>query len=380
MKSVAIILSGREQFNAYYGGAVARWTHEVYRRMSDGIDAHVFGFPTEEENLYSSLEHHTSPVSPICKAMSSIPLARRYEDELWLRTLIRKIRSFDAVHIQNRPQWVAVLRRLGYHGRLLLHLHNDHLGHWVGPELDRLASQLDGLAVCSKYLMQRFASKSPSLAAKTRVVYNGVDTGLFYPRRELREAKTILFVGRFDPQKGVLQLTRAYAQVLENHPDAVLLIAGSTGFGTHRETEYVREVRDLAESLMRSKHAIIRFLGYVHHDRQLPELFQRATIFACPSVCQDALPLVSAEAMACGIPVVGANRGGIPEVLGEAGLVVDPEDTEALAAALSGLLTKSAYREQLGQAALRRCLQMFDWDVIAKDWASFLEEALLSKS
>jgi spore coat protein SA len=290
-----------------------------------------------------------------------------------------RIRLFDVVHIHNRPQWVPLLRRLGYRGKLLLHLQNDHLGHWLGPALDRLATQLDGLAVCSKYLMQTFASKSPSIAAKTRVIYNGVDTSLFCPRKGLREGKTIFLVGRFDPQKGVLQLVRAYARVLENHPDAVLLIAGTTGFGTHHETEYVRKVRDLADSLMRTKHARIEFLGYVHHDRQLPELFQRSSVFACPSIFQEPFGLVNAEAMACGTAVVGANRGGIPEVLGDAGLLVDPEDTEELANALSTLLANPRYQKQLGDAALIRCLQMFDWGVIAKEWVSFLKEAGASK-
>jgi spore coat protein SA len=197
--------------------------------------------------------------------------------------------------------------------------------------------------------------------------------------RARKYAKRKLFVGRFDPQKGVLHLVRAYARVLENHPDAVLLIAGTTGFGTHRETEYVREVHELADSLIRSKHARIRFVGYVHHDRQLPGLFQRASVFACPSIFQEPFGLVNAEAMACGTPVVGANRGGIPEVIGDAGLSVDPEDTEALANALSMLLSRPDYQEKLRQAALDRCLQMFDWGVIAKEWASFLEEAGSSK-
>jgi len=78
--------------------------------------------------------------------------------------------------------------------------------------------------------------------------------------------------------------------------------------------------------------------------------------------------------MACATPVVGANRGGIPEVLGSAGRLVDPEDTENFAATLSTLLAQPSRRGQLGRAAHQRCQQMFDWKVIADQWAVLLAE------
>jgi len=78
--------------------------------------------------------------------------------------------------------------------------------------------------------------------------------------------------------------------------------------------------------------------------------------------------------MACGTPVVGSNRGGIPEVLGEAGILVNPDEVEAFADALSNLLERADYRAALGRAAYLRCREMFDWNIIARRWASFLEE------
>src|SRR4029077_6547719 len=139
------------------------------------------------------------------------------------------------------PQWVGELRRLGYNGTIWLHLQNNHLGHWTAAKLEALAPQLDGVAVCSSFLRGTFAGRSPSLAAKTRIIFNGVNTQLFFPREDMREAKTIFFVGRFDEEKGVLQLVRPYARLLDRHPDAALVIGGTTGFGVHRETGYVRE-------------------------------------------------------------------------------------------------------------------------------------------
>lgn len=374
LAKVGVLLSGREQFSPFYGGALARWTYEVYSRLRDRVEVTVFGFPTAAENLYD-LRHRTSGVWRACNMISPIPFLRRWDEPLWLRGVIQFLRDLDVVHIHNRPQWVRELRQMGYAGTICLHLQNNHLGHWTSAELDGLAPELQGVAVCSGFLRATYASRSASLAAKTSVIFNGVNTGLFKPREEIREPKTIFFVGRLLQEKGTLQLVRAYARVLDRHPDATLVIGGSSGFGVHEETGYVRQVRELAQALISNGNGRIFFPGYLDHDKDLPSWFQRATVFVCPSLFQEPFGLVNAEAMACATPVVGSNRGGIPEVLGETGKLVDPDQVEQFADALSSLLEDVESRVALGRAALVRCREMFDWDIIAQTWVSFLEAA-----
>ena len=371
--SVAVLLSGREKFSAYYGGALARWTYEVYSRITHEINVTVFGFPTAAEDLYP-LPYQSSEAWRACEIVGRVPVARRYEDQLWLRALMPRLRRFDLLHIHNRPQWVAPLRHLGYQKAILLHLQNDHLGHWTSQMLDDLALRVDRIVTCSGFLRDCFAAKSSALAAKTEVVFNGVNRKLFFPREEIRQRKTIFFVGRFDAEKGVLQLIQAYARVLQAHPDASLVIGGTTGFGIHQETAYVREVRELANSVEQNCKGKVLFTGYIHHDRDLPPWFQRATIFTCPSLFQEPFGLVNAEAMACATPVVGANRGGIQEVLGSTGRLIDPDNIEDFALALSRLLASPRECKQLGDAAYERCRQMFDWRLIATRWADLLKQ------
>jgi spore coat protein SA len=370
---VGLLLSGREQFSPYFGGALARWTYEVYSRLQEQVEVAVFGFPTGTQDLYP-LRHETSGIWRACTVVSRIPRVRRYEEKLWLRALFRRLSRFDVLHIHNRPQWVAPLRTMGYKGSILLHLQNDHLGHWTAPMLDALAPKLNVLVVCSNYLRNTCASKSSQLAAKTRVVFNGADTELFCPREEIRQPKTILFAGRFDAEKGVLQLLQAYARVLQSHPEARLVVGGGTGFGIHKETAYVRSVRELAHGIEQAGNPAIHFTGYLDHDRDLPSWFQKATVLASPSLFQEPFGLVNAEAMACATPVVGSNRGGIPEVLGDTGRLVNPENTEDFAAAISELLSSPDLCRQLGRAACERCRKMFDWSVIAETWALLLEQ------
>lgn len=368
---IAVLLSGREKFGAYFGGAIARWNYEVYSRLKGQADVTVFGYPTASDDLYP-LDHHTSPVFRVCDAISRIPFLRRYDEALWLRALFSRIRTFDVVHLHNRPQWPRLLRAFGYQSTIILHLHNDHLGHWTPAMLDGLAPLVDTVAVCSNYLGATFSSKSSALAEKTIVVPNGVNSSLFFPREEVRESKTIFFVGRLHPEKGVLQLVQAYSRTLKVHPDAKLAIGGSTGFGAHVVTPYVREVEALASSIVKTYPGSIQFAGYLHHDRDLPTWFQRATIFTTPSIFQEPFGMVNTEAMACATPVIGSRRGGIPEVLGDTGLLVDPEDVEGFADAMSMLLGNRDYSVKLGRATYRRCRELFDWQVVAQSWMSLL--------
>jgi len=372
-RTVAVLLSSGEQFSAYFGGALARWTYEVYRCLTERVQVQVFGFPTAPTDRYP-MPHETSAVWRVCRVMEGVPFFRRYEEEVWLRALLGRLRKFEIIHIHNRPQWVPLLRRLGYRGVLLLHLQNDHLGHWTAAMLDELAPQIEGVAVCSRYLYETFAPKSAALAARTRVIFNGVDPQVFFPREELRESKTIFFVGRFDREKGVLELVRAFAQVLGDHADAKLIIGGATGFGTHDETPYVREVRSEALRLESLHPGCVEFPGYIHHDKELPGYFQRATIFTSPSLFQEPFGLVNAEAMACGTPVVGSRRGGIPEVLGDAGVLVDPENSDEYSRALSDMLSQPDRRAQLGRASLKRAQTLFGWRVVAEEWMGFIED------
>jgi len=305
--------------------------------------------------------------------MSRVPVLRRWEEHVWLWSLMGRIREFDLVHIHNRPQWAPMLRRMGYKGRIIVHLQNDHLGHWTPQMLDSLAPELDAVVVCSTYIGQQFCPKSAAIAAKTKLVFNGVNTELFYPREELREPKTIFFVGSFIPQKGVLQLVRAYEQTLGAHPDAKLVIGGSVTFGVERETPYIREVRELAETIKRKHGTEIQFTGSLHHDRELPAWFQRATIFSCPSLFHEPFGLVNAEAMACATPVVGTNRGGVPEVVNGGGITVDPENCQQFAAELSRLLCSPELCRRMGVEGLERSRNVFNWRVIAQEWKALLQ-------
>ena len=103
----------------------------------------------------------------------------------------------------------------------------------------------------------------------------------------------------------------------------------------------------------------VQFLGFVD-DQDLPALYTLADLFLYPSKYEGfGLPVV--EAMACGCPVLTANRASLPEVVGDAAVMVDPDDTEALAAAMQSLLGDSERRRALREAGRIRAAEL-SWD------------------
>ncbi len=160
------------------------------------------------------------------------------------------------------------------------------------------------------------------------------------------ESPLVLTVGTMQPRKNHLGLVRAWARV---EAAGTLVIAGGKGWAYDAVYEEVARL-GIAERVI--------FAGYVD-DADLPALYRTADVFAFPALYEGfGLPVL--EAMACGTPVVTSNVSSLPEVAGEAALLVDPLDVDALAAAIAHLLGDTALRGSLRAKGLARA-QAFSW-------------------
>jgi glycosyltransferase involved in cell wall biosynthesis len=110
----------------------------------------------------------------------------------------------------------------------------------------------------------------------------------------------------------------------------------------------------------------VKFLGFVEHH-EMPRHYQQADLFVLPSR-RESFGLVLAEAMACGLPVVATTAGAIPEVVedGLTGVLVPPDDPEALANAVRSLLSNRPRMQAMGTAGAQRVRQRFTWDKVAQ--------------
>lgn len=167
----------------------------------------------------------------------------------------------------------------------------------------------------------------------------------------------ILSVGSIQPRKNLSRLVLAYARLRQTKPNSELpklVIAGRRAW-LYRET--LRTIRDsgVSESVI--------LTGYVP-DADLPALYSGASCFVYPSYFEG-FGLPPLEAMKCGAPVIAGNRTSLSEVMGDAGLLVDPLDTDAIAAGIARLLDNPDFRHELSVKGLERS-HMFDWKETAK--------------
>jgi glycosyltransferase involved in cell wall biosynthesis len=159
----------------------------------------------------------------------------------------------------------------------------------------------------------------------------------------------ILFIGTIEPRKNVPGLLRAFAQLPSSVRDTVeLVLAGRmTPEGLHGTGVDVASVIDR-----------IRMPGYVDEAAKR-ELYRQASMLVLPSF-DEGFGIPALEAMAMGVPVIAANRGALPEVLGGAGLLVDPDDPVALPEAMRRVLTDPALRRRMSDAGAVRAVA-YSW-------------------
>lgn len=175
----------------------------------------------------------------------------------------------------------------------------------------------------------------------------------------------ILTAGTIEPRKNLDTLLRAYARLRETSDNTPpLVIVGRVGWLSDRLSSLTREL-DV------EKH--VRFPGFID-DADLPSLLSMATVFVCVSL-YEGFGLPPLEAMAAGTPVIVSNTSSLPEVVGDAGLLVEPTDAEAIAHAMSQLIGDPQRHERLAQSGRERA-RTFTWKRVAQDALSAYHDTL----
>lgn len=179
----------------------------------------------------------------------------------------------------------------------------------------------------------------------------------------------IFYLGGLDERKNVPQLVRAFAclQAKLNDPDLQLFISGNPD---KQKGALFPDPRPIAAELGVQEKVLYRFV----EEEDKPAVYNAASLFVYPSR-YEGFGLPPLEAMACGTPVVCSNRTSLPEVVGDAALTVDPEDTQALADAMQRVLSDDMLRAELREKSLQRS-QHFSWRKTAQETLGVYEEAL----
>ena len=254
---------------------------------------------------------------------------------------------------------LAAARR--WHERLLIRRWHAFLGMQK-----KVVKQLHHVVTVSDCSRQDIARDFGLQPAGISLVHNGIDTREFRPLPDVpRRPRRLMATASADaPLKGLRYLLRAYAQLLTRYPDLELLLVSKPQPGG--KTEQLVESLGIADK--------VEFVSGIS-TQQMVRYYAEATIAVVPSV-YEGFGLPAGEAMACGVPVVSTDGGALPEVVGDAGMLVPAKSAVALAEAIEALLEDPARQDALASAGRRRIEEKFSWQVCAREMTAYYRQVL----
>ncbi len=291
----------------------------------------------------------------------------------------------DIVHIYNFPQFVPIIKAFNPRIRVVLNMHGEWLTQLKWRAIDKKLDLVDSIVGCSEFVTEKIRLHFPKVAKRCRSIYMGVDPDHFcvneVSSHRTNGTKRLLFVGRVSPEKGLHVLLEALEKVVVRHPRTYLEIVGPEwalpkGYLVDLSDDtklsdlksfYNGNYRSYLQSRL-SAHlgSHVTFCGLVPHG-EVVNYYHNSDVFINPSF-YESLGMSTIEAMACGIPVVTTPVGGVPEVIedGKSGSLVEPGDPDELARAIGRLLEDESLRLSMGQAARKRAVKLFSWELICE--------------
>jgi glycosyltransferase involved in cell wall biosynthesis len=207
---------------------------------------------------------------------------------------------------------------------------------------------------------------------KISVIHNGVNTDHFTPLTNITPKKQILWVGRYVPGKGVEYLLQGFQLFSREFPDYTLLMIGK---GPQKD-DCLKLIEDLG---LQGKVILRDFID----NKDLPEIYRQSSLFVLPSL-EEGVPRTILEAMACGVPVACTELPQLVKIVSECGLLFPLKDPEALAAALSTLVSDPEMAQACGRSGREKAVSMYSWsDTVSKTldlYASLTRGRLVDKS
>jgi len=336
-----------------------RFTYEAMRRMGHDVWIITSKYGRQRESEGHVIRLGTGWAAPANGSVGRVTLGLRFKHQA---REVLEAQDFDVLHFHE--PFVPFLSPTMLDQSRTVNIATFHAfggfspSYWIGKRFaGRLAEQLHGRIAVSgaaRHFISRY------FPGDYEIIPNGVDLDRFtdaQPFEGLRDGRTlnILFVGRLEERKGLGHLLKAYHRLRKRKVDARLLVVGA-GPKLREYKRYVglRGIRD------------VEFLGRVS-DEEKVRYFASADIYCAPNTGQESFGIVLLEAMAAGVPIVASDIHGFKRVVERnvQGLLVEPQNPRALAAALYTLARDADLRHEMGDAGRARAPE-FSWDRVTE--------------
>jgi len=328
--------------------------HWVHHLRNQGADVRSFPFL----NHFGKLDHEASALSRPATIVRFALI--KSMNEIGFPPLDWLIRDADIFHATN------LLRRPPRRARLTATIHD--LTCWLMPEVhtpgnvkadrefaDNILRRAEGLIAVSENTRQdaiRLLGIAPELI---RTIHSGIAESYYDAAPTRRARPYALYVGTIEPRKNLNRLLDAWALLKPSLcAEFDLLIAGPRGWNS--DQTFARIEREAV------------YLGYVPEE-ELPGLIAGATVFVYPSL-YEGFGFPVAQAMAAGTPVLTSNNSCLPEIVGDAAILVDPKSRAEIAASLTRMLETESLLASLAAHGRKRA-ELFHWEKCATESLQF---------
>lgn len=231
-------------------------------------------------------------------------------------------------------------------------------------QVPKSISKSDKIITISQNSKKEIINQYKVNPAKIEIVNPAINHAVYRPasKQSIDIVKTkygikgqyILYTGTLEPRKNIVGILEGYSALPKNILTSyTLVLAGGKGWLDEEIEEKLKELKELN---------IIR-TGYVA-DEDLPALYSGATVFVYPSF-YEGFGMPPLEAMACGAPVITSNNSSLPEVVGEAGIMIDAKDTEALAKSIEKVISSKKLQNEMIKKGIKQA-KKFSWEESAK--------------
>lgn len=248
----------------------------------------------------------------------------------------------------------------------------DKLGYrrwfsFTGMQI-KVAKQIEHIITVSEMAKRHITEVFEVPTSRLKVIYNGIDTKIFSPGEDVRREDNIILMvmSRDTIVKGLRFLLEALSELRKQYDLRLVVVGQTMGDGV---TEKLMDRLGIKDSVI--------FYNQIDTD-ELIRLYRTATIVAVPST-YEGFGLPAAEAMSCGAPVVSTTAGALPEIVGNAGILVPPADSKSLVNAIKGLIENPHRLRELSILGRKRILEQFSWKDAARKTADVYSEAIDSK-
>jgi glycosyltransferase involved in cell wall biosynthesis len=283
------------------------------------------------------------------------------------------LKEYDILHFNNDADLSFPIFSYPIRKPKILHCHN------IGPtyfyfKINPMSgfvmkNATDRLIASSDYALSLLNQLGIS-RDRISLIPNGVDTEKFTPNSSMRPENVLLYVGRIEPGKGLHYLIRALKSI---STPMELMIAGPRS----RNESYNIEIFSMIEKENALSLHKITYLGELTSD-QLADLYKKVTLLVLPSL-NETFGIVLLEAMASGTPIVASKSGGMPEIIGENGVLFESGNPVDLARKIEYLLQDKSLRTRMGINGRRLVQENFSYDRVAQKLIEVYQQ-MLSKS